>query len=95
MHLQDGINGQASDALHPGNSKVGQLTVVEHPAHRLHQLRHLDQPVAARLKSISKMSKNTAIFYRISVRFIRIRFQLKILMRIRMEWKLNTDLIQI
>ncbi len=51
MHLEDGVDGEAGDALDPGNGEAGELAVVEHAAHRLHQLRHLYQPVPAGLQS--------------------------------------------
>ena len=58
MHLQDGVDGQAGDTLHAGNGEAGELAVVEHAAHRLHQLRHLDQPVPAGLhQSINQSIK--------------------------------------
>jgi hypothetical protein len=53
MHLEDGVDGEAGDALDPGNGEAGELAIVEHAAHRLHQLRHLYQPVPACLQSSS------------------------------------------
>jgi hypothetical protein len=53
MHLEDGVDGEAGDALDPGNGEAGELAVVEHSAHRLHQLRHLYQPVPACLQAIT------------------------------------------
>ncbi len=58
MHLEDGVDGEAGDALYPGNGEAGELAVVEHAAYRLHQLRHLYQPVSACLQSSNELKLN-------------------------------------